>query len=507
MIDATPWLLGYARARIAALARLDPVRAQARQLAQLLAIAAGTRFGRAHRFAEIGSVADYQGAVPLTRWNGLWNDWWAPAFPVLRNVTWPGQINYVAETSGTTSGVTKHIPVSHDMIRANRRAALDVLVFHAATRPQTRVLAGKSFLLGGSTALRRLAPAVWSGDLSGIAAAKVPFWARARVLPPRALALIADWERKIALVAERLGGADIRSISGTPSWLLLFFDRLAARRPELPQRLAAHFPRLELLVHGGVGFSLYADSVARWLEGSRAETREVYPASEGFIAAADRGPGEGLRLMLDNGLFYEFVPAEQLDAAAPERHWIADAELGRDYALVLTSNAGLWSYVLGDTVRLVSLDPPRLLVTGRTAQDLSAFGEHLSSAELDVAVVAAAAAIGARIADYTAAALPPRLDEPRGGHLFVVEFDPAGADTVAFAQALDAALGHGNADYAVHRRGDFGMLPPRVLLMPPGGFARWMASRGKLGGQHKVPRVIADPAMLAELRRCAGETG
>lgn len=507
MIDATPWLLGYARGRLAALARLDPVRAQARELAQLVAIAGITRFGRAHRFAEIGSVADYQGAVPLNGWDGLWNDWWSPTFPVLRNVTWPGRINYFAETSGTTGGVTKHIPVSHAMIRANRRAALDVLVFHAAARPATRVLAGKSFMLGGSTALRRLAPAVWSGDLSGIAAAKVPFWARPRVFPPRALALIADWERKIALLADRVRGEDIRSISGTPSWLLLFFDRLAARYPEKPRRLAAHFPRLDLLVHGGVGFSPYADSFAQWLQGSRAETREVYPASEGFIAVADRGPGEGLRLILDNGLFYEFVPAEELDAAAPARHWIANAELGRNYALVVTSNAGLWSYVLGDTVRLVGLDPPRLLVTGRTAQDLSAFGEHLSSAELDAAIAAAAASVGARVADYAAAALPPGPDQPRGGHLFIVEFDAATADTAAFARALDTALAGGNADYAVHRRGDFGMLPPRVLAMPPGGFARWMASRGKLGGQHKVPRVIADPAMLAELRRLAGGAG
>ncbi|MBV9755536.1 MAG: GH3 auxin-responsive promoter family protein, partial [Alphaproteobacteria bacterium] len=341
MIDATPWLIGYARQRMAALGRLDPVRAQAHELAKLLAVAAGTRFGRTHRFAAIGSVADYQSAVPLRRWDGFWTEWWEPSFPVLRDVTWPGRINYFAETSGTTSGVTKHIPVSHDMIRANRRAALEVLAFHAAVRPDTRVLGGRSFMLGGSTALRRLAPAVWSGDLSGIAAAKVPFWARARVFPPRGLALIANWERKIALLAERVHGEDIRSISGTPSWLLLFFDRLAARWPAAARRLAAHFPRLELLVHGGVGFAPYADSVAGWLDGSRAETREVYPASEGFIAAADRGPGEGLRLMLDNGLFYEFVPLEQLAAAAPDRHWIANAELGRDYALVLTSNAGL----------------------------------------------------------------------------------------------------------------------------------------------------------------------
>ena len=505
MIDATPWLITYAQRRLAALARLDPVRAQARELDRLLQIALHTEFAATHRCADIRSVAEYQSAVPLRHYDAFWNEWWRPAFPVLRDVTWPGRINYFAESSGTSTGVTKYIPVSHDMVRANRCAALDGRGFHAAARPGTRILGGKSFLLGGSTALRRLAPGVWSGDLSGIAAAKVPFWARNRVFPPRDIALIADWERKIALLAERAPAQDIRTISGTPSWLLLFFDRLAALRPNAPRRLAEFFPNLELLVHGGIGFAPYAESFSRWLEGSHAETREVYPASEGFIAIADRDPGDGLRLILDNGLFYEFVPVEQVDEPAPVRHWIANAEVGRNYALVVTSNAGLWSYVLGDTVALTGLDPPRLRITGRITYDLSAFGEHLSGAELDAAIAAAAATTGVRVTDYAAAALPPTLGEPRGGHLFTVEFDAANADADGFARALDSALARGSADYAVHRQGDFGMLPPRVLALKAGGFAAWMASRGKLGGQNKVPRVIRDPALLADLLRFAGD--
>jgi GH3 auxin-responsive promoter len=505
MIDATPWLITYAQRRLASLARLDPVHAQARELDWLLQIALHTRFATAHRFADIRSVAEYQSAVKLRQYQAFWERWWRPHFPVLRDVTWPGLINYFAESSGTSTGVTKYIPVSHEMIRANRRAALDVLVFHTAARPHTRILGGKTLVLGGSTALRRLAPGVWSGDLSGIAATKVPFWARNRVFPPRDIALIPDWERKIALVAERALAEDIRGISGTPSWLLLFFERLAALRPNAPRRLVEFFPNLELLVHGGVGFAPYAESFSRWLEGSHAETREVYPCSEGFVAIADRGPGDGLRLILDNGLFYEFVPAEQLDDPAPVRHWIANAEIGRNYALVVTSNAGLWSYVLGDTVELTGLDPPRLRITGRITYDLSAFGEHLTGAELDAAIAAAAASVGTRVIDYAATALAPTSSEPRGGHLFIVEFDPANADVDPFARALDSALAHGNADYAVHRQGDFGMLPPRVGALPAGGFAAWMASRGKLGGQHKVPRVIHDPALLADLRRFAGD--
>ncbi len=419
-------------------------------------------------------------------------------------MTWPGTIPCFANTSGTTGAATKRIPVSRAMLRANRRAALDVLTFHLAARPNSRVLAGRNFLLGGSTALEDLAPGITAGDLSGIAVADIPAWARARSFPPRELALMADWERKIAALAPLSLAAHVTSISGTPSWMLLFFEALGRLRPGA--RLDTLYPELELVVHGGVGFAPYRAAFAAWLAGSRAETREVYPASEGFIAIADRGEGEGMRLLLDNGIFYEFVRPADLDQPLPERRWIADAELGVDYAIVLSTNAGLWSYVLGDTVTLVGRDPPRLLVTGRVGWSLSVAGEHLVGQELDAGMAEAAAAVGGSVADYAAAALPPDAADTRGGHLFIVELDSVPAERAQnFGAALDAALARLNADYAAHRHGGYGMRDPRIVLVPPGTFAAWMRARGKLGGQNKVPRVISDPALRDALRAFVGD--
>ena len=505
MWNATPLLRAYAQRRRAVLEAADPAATQARVLASLLRRARDTRFGEAFGFAGIGDVAAFQRRVPLLRHEDLWRDWWQPRFPRLVDATWPGLIPFFALTSGTTGARSKRIPVSAAMVRANRRAALDLLTFHLAARPASRILGGRSFLLGGSTALGPLAPGVAEGDLSGIAAATVPPWARRRVFPPPRLALSADWERKIAALAPLSLGADVRAFSGTPSWMLLFLERLAALHPERGARLAAFYPALELLVHGGVGWAPYRARFAAWLEGGGAETREVYPASEGFLAAADRGPDEGLRLILDNGIFFEFVRPGAVADANPDRRWINDAEEGRDYALVLSTNAGLWSYVLGDVVRLLSRRPPRIAVRGRLAQDLSVFGEHLAAAELDAAIAAAARALGGAVRDYAACARFPAADRARGGHLFLVEWEAgpgAGCPEPArFAALLDAALAAGNEDYATHRAGDYGLAAPEVRLAPPGFFAAWLAGRGRLGGQNKVPRVLADADLAADLER------
>jgi hypothetical protein len=484
---------------------MDPLEAQRATLGRLLRRGADTRFGRDHGFSEIRSISDYQSQLRLRQYEDFWRDYWQADFPDLRSATWPGRIPAFAQSSGTTGATTKRIPVSRAMLRAHEGAAFDMLAWHLAARPTSRLLGGLNFMLGGSTSLERLAPGVVAGDLSGIAAAKMPAWARLRVFPPRDLALIGDWERKVAALAQASLGRDIRSISGTPSWMLLFFEQLAALRPRRPRRLAEYYPNLELIVHGGVAFAPYRDAMSAWLEGSHAETREVYPASEGFIAVADRGPGDGLRLVLDRGLFFEFVRPAELDQPNPDRRWLGTAEPGVDYALVLSTNAGLWSYVVGDTVTLTERNPPRLLITGRTAFTLSAFGEHVSAHELDAATAEAASALGATVTDYAAAALFPTAQRARGGHVFVVELSaqPEGAEA-RFGEALDAALARRNADYADHRRGDFGMAPPRIVLVPPGGFAEWMRRRGKLGGQNKVPRVISDPALLADLLHFAG---
>ncbi|MBV8704118.1 MAG: GH3 auxin-responsive promoter family protein, partial [Acetobacteraceae bacterium] len=469
MIDATPMLRGYAAWRRRQLAAEDAAIEQERQLLRLVRRARGTAFGRAHGFDRIDSVAAFQSRVRLRRYEDFWREWWQPAFPRLRDVSWPGTIPYLAATSGTTTGATKYIPVSRAMMAANRRAALDTLVHHLAARPDSRVLAGRSFVLGGSTDLVRQAPGVQSGDLSGIAANEVPWWARPSYFPPRRLALVADWQRKIEYLAPLSLQADVRSLSGTPSWVLAFFSKLAALRPDRPARSTSWYPDLELFVHGGVNFAPYRLQFEAIFAGSRVDMREVYPASEGFIAIADRAHDEGMRLLADNGLFLEFVPVEDIDADRPVRHWLATVECGVNYAVVLSSNAGLFAYVLGDTVRFVSLHPPRVLITGRLSYTLSAFGEHLIAEELEAAIQRAAHHIERHATEYTVAAAFPTRPEELGGHSFVVEFT-ASVDEAAlarFAEALDRALAAENADYRDHRAG---MRAPEVTAASPGSF-------------------------------------
>ncbi len=435
--------------------------------------------------------------MPLRDYEAFWRDWWQPGFPSVEDATWPGRMRYFANSSGTTQAATKRIPLSSAMLRANRRTALDVLAWHFVARPDSRVARGRAVFLAGTTALERVAPDVRAGDLSGIAAFRTPIWARGRVLPPAGLARLADWRSKMARLAPLALEQPVTSMSGTASWMLLFFETAAGLRPP-GARLCDMFPALELLVHGGVGFAPYRSRFAHWLEGSAALTREVYAASEGFIAIADRGDGQGLRLVLDRGLFFEFVRPAELGSPCPDRRWIANAELGQEYALVLTTNAGLWSYVIGDTVRLVSREPPRLLVTGRTAWSLSVAGEHLIGAELDEAMGQAARAFGRHVVEYSAAPVPPDEQDGRVGHLFAIELDGP-VEATAFGRALDAALSGLNEDYAAHRSNGFGLRDPDIRLLPPGRFACWMAQRDRLGAQNKVPRVVADAAALQAL--------
>ncbi|GGK43426.1 GH3 family domain-containing protein [Salinarimonas ramus] len=506
MLDATPLLRAYAARRRRVLDREDPIAAQARTLATLVRRAEKTRFGRAHGFSEIRTSEDFAARVPVRGYEDFWARYWQEDFPVLRDATWPGKMPFFALSSGTTTGRTKYIPVSREMVAANRRAALDILVHHLGMNPRSRVLAGKSFMLGGSTALETLAPGVRAGDLSGIAAATVPFYARPRTFPPERLALEESWERKIAALAPASLREDIRAISGTPTWLLAFFETLARMNPARGERLSGFFPDLEVIIHGGVAFAPYAERFARLVEGTSIRLQEVYPASEGFFAIQDGTPEAGLRLLVDNGIYYELVRPETLGTRAPDRVSLADAELGVDYALVVSTNAGLWAYEVGDLVRLVSRDPPRIVFAGRTAFTLSAFGEHLTGAEIDRAVADAAREVGVGLVEIAVGARHRAQGEAGDHHLFVVEcvegaLPPARAR--ALRDAIDAALARENADYAAHR--DARQLDaPALLCAPRGAFEGWMRSRGKLGGQNKPPRVITDPALLAGLERFAG---
>jgi hypothetical protein len=501
MFNATPFLKLYARYRAGQISSLNQVKTQEDQLFHLIAKARATRFGQDHGFSKIWSVEDYQTNVPLRTYEQFWNEYWQKDFPKHDNITWPGVTPFFAVSSGTSSGVTKYIPFTPEMQRSNTRAGLDLLVYHLQNRPHSAIFGGRSFMLGGSTDLVEQSPGIFSGDLSGIAVKTLPWWARARYFPDQRTALLKDWEEKISILTEQSLVSDIRMISGVPSWMLIFFDKLFARKPDLEALIKNFYPNLEMLVHGGVRFSPYLNQFKDLLKGSNAELREVYPASEGFIAIADRGSDEGLRLNLDNQIFFEFVPVDELNSENPTRYWIKNVEPDVNYAIVLTTCAGLWSYILGDTVRFIEREPARILITGRTSYYLSAFGEHLIAEEIDDAVSHSAATLGVTLTDYCVAPLYPQSAGELGGHIYCIEPSEAGAslNIEQFADLLDQRLCKRNEDYEAHRARGFGLKAPTIKILNPGTFAEWMKSRGKFGGQNKVPRIITDQKLLDSL--------
>jgi hypothetical protein len=483
----------YSRHTTAALAAVDPAASQRATLRRLLRRARETRFGRDHGFASIRDVRDFQKAVPLRTYEDLWREYLGPAYPVFEDLTWPGRIPYLALTSGTTQGATKYIPVSREMLASNQKAGRTMVAYHMAHRPDSRLFHGRIFFLGGSSELERVAPGVEQGDLSGIAAKEINDFLRPYAFPPLELALEPNWDRKLTLLAEQGRGEPITAAGGVPSWLLVLFQRLLDLTGKAT--VAEVWPSLEMVVHGGVKFDPYRKTFLELLGRPTIRLQECYPCSEGFIGFGDPRTGL-LRLCLGHGLFYEFVPVDELGSPSPTRHWIGDVETGIQYAIVVSTCAGLWSHVIGDTVRFESLSPPLMTFTGRTKYTLSAFGEHLISEEIEAAIATASEATGASVCDWH---VGPVFRGPLGHHLYLVEFLRPPDDLAAFRDSLDADLGRRNADYLAHRAEGVGLPRPAVAEVSPGGFHLWMKSQGKMGGQHKVPRMDNSGEMTGRL--------
>jgi hypothetical protein len=495
---ADAWFARYAGRRVDGLDAADAARQQEQILLRLVKSARWTRFGREHGFASIRTVRDFQRRVPLRKYETFWTEYWQPAFPHLTDVTWPGPVPYLALSSGTTTGTTKYIPVSPEMLVSNRKAALTALSWFHAAHPRIWLFGGRMFLLGGSTDLTSPDPAypdTRAGDLSAIVASRLPRILNAYTYPPRALALERDWDKKLDRLAEESARLPITLVSGVPSWLLALFDRL--RQVTCQKRIADTWPRLRLIVHGGTRFEPY-EELFREILGPEVHFLETYPASEGFVAAEDARYGM-LRLIPDHGLFFEFVPVDEIESPQPTRHALGEVVPGVNYAVVLTTCAGLWAYLLGDTVRFKSREPPLLHFTGRTGQFLSAFGEHLIGNEVEQAIAEATTRTGSRIADYHVGPVYPAAGAATGFHLYLIEFLHAPHDEESFAKEIDNSLCRINEDYRAHRAGSVAIGRPKVLSVRSGGFVDWMRSRGQLGGQHKVPRIDSTGRLTREL--------
>ncbi|MGO9470737.1 MAG: GH3 auxin-responsive promoter family protein [Isosphaeraceae bacterium] len=491
----------HARLRTAQLSHANPVSDQERVLNALVRKARRTRFGRDHQFERIRSIADFQRQVPIRTYEAMWDAYFRAAYPTYKDLTWPGRVPFLALTSGTTLGTTKYIPVTAEMVAANRRAAQTMIAFHLRGTPDSRLFAGRMFFLGGSTALDQPAPTVRQGDLSGIAAVALSPLLLPYTFPPLELALDSDWDRKLA----GLAGASVREtitlVGGVPSWLLLLFERVLERSGK--STVAEVWPSLELVVHGGVKFDPYREAFRSILGSPKIRLQETYPCSEGFIAFGDFDTGL-FRLVFDHGLFYEFVPLEELELARPTRHWLGTLQKGVNYAIVVSTCAGMWAHVIGDTVRFESLDPPLFCFTGRTKYTLSAFGEHLINEEVEGAIARAATETGAFVRDWH---VGPVFAGTLGHHQYVVEFAREPDRLDRFRDALDADLSGRNADYLAHRSGDVCLPLPAVIVARRGSFENWMRSRGKLGGQNKVPRMDNAGSLTRELVSFLRQTG
>ncbi len=502
-LDVGPLVRFYTNYRLSQLNRLDLRAAQKRVLLRLVRKARSTQFGRAHSFSQIATVQEYQERVPLRTYEEFWQDWWRPNFPSLIDATWPGKIPFFAKSSGTTTGESKNIPYTPAMRRAAVKGFLDLISFHYTCRPGSAVLGGAALTLTGPTVLDRQYDNTIAGAVSAIAIGAVPKILAHRVLPPFNIANIQNWNEKIRRLAEIAPAMNVRLLGGSPNWMLIFLEELA--RQHGGDRLADWFPDLELIVHGGINFAPYRDRFAALLGSSHAETREMYSASEGVFAVADRCDGQGLRLALDGAVFFEFVPVGKLGNASTRRHTIENVKIGRDYAVVITTAAGLWSYLVGDAVRFIELDPPRLIVVGRIGNALSEFGEHLIEFEIAEAVGDAARAIGCRVQDYCVGA----VHEKTGGHhRYLIEMkDKTCPETVRrFAEEIDLRLKERNADYRELRTDNMAIGPPEVVLVRPSGFQDWMRLRRQLGGQNKLPHIVKSKALFLDIESVAAST-
>ncbi len=477
------------------------MRDQARTLLRLTRRARHTRFGRDHGFERIRGVRDYQEAVPIRTYEALWEEYLRDRYPVFEDLTWPGRIPYLALTSGTTQGITKYIPVSREMVASNRQTAAMMLAYHCAAHPEARLFGGRILFLGGCAELRLVAEGVEEGDLSGIAAREVSPLLRPFTSPPLEVALESDWDRKLSRIAGLARHQPITLVSGVPSWLLMLFQRLLAETGK--STLIDIWPRLEVIVHGGIKFDPYRETFRAIVGSDRVRMLDTYCCSEGYVAFADPRT-ERLRLAHDNGIFYEFLPADELESPRPTRHWLGDVECGVNYAIVVSTCAGMWAHVIGDTIRFESRNPPLLTFTGRTRQTLSAFAEHLIGEELEAAIAHAARESDSGVREWH---VGPVFEGTPGYHQYVVEFLAEPADLALFRDRLDADLARRNADYEAHRNPGAGIPPPAVLTARPGAFETWMRRRGKLGGQNKVPRVDNTGTLTRELVEFLRETG
>lgn len=473
----------------------DPVTAQRDLLEDLISHGQYTEFGRKYRMDKISGIDEFRKCIPIQEYEDL-----KPYIERLmkgeENLLWDTPASWFAKSSGTTSERSKFIPITEESIQdCHYQAAKDVITMYYDAHPDSDLLTGKGLVIGGSHQINAINEEVHYGDLSAVLLQNMPAWAGRMRTPDLSIALMDKWEEKIEKLANNTIKEDVTSISGVPTWTLVLFKRILDITGK--SVISDVWPNLELYMHGGVSFTPYKDQFKKII-GKDICYLDMYNASEGFFAAQSNSQEDGMLLYLQHGIYYEFLPVEDYGKPNAQTVTLRNVEKDRNYALVITTNGGLWRYLVGDTIKFVSLTPHKVIVTGRVRSFINAFGEEMIIDNADKAIAEASKQTMAIVNEYTAA--PVYFSEnSNGAHEWLIEFDKEPVNLDLFTEVLDNTLKKINSDYEAKREKDIALRMPIVRSMPQGIFQQWLKMKNKLGGQHKIPRLNNNRKILEEV--------
>jgi len=477
-----------------------PLEVQKEVFEKLIQRAKNTEWGLRYGYADIASPEEYRRRVPLQTYEEV-KPYMLRMKAGEQKLLWPSEINWFAKSSGTTADKSKFIPVSKEALEeCHYKGGKDLLALYNHSFPNNNLYGGKSLVMGGSSSINELRKDSYYGDLSAIIINNLPFWVEFKRVPDRSIALMDEWEKKIEIMARSVMNEDVTNMAGVPSWTLVLLKRILEITGK--SNISELWPNLELFIHGGVSFEPYREQFKALIPNEGMHYYESYNASEGYFGIQDSPDRNDMLLMLDYGIYYEFIPAESAHEDQPATVDLQDVEVGRNYEMVISTNAGLWRYRLGDTVEFTTKEPYRIRVTGRTKHFINAFGEELIIDNAERALVEACNKNDCAVSDYTAG--PIYMSGTRsGGHEWLIEFKKHPDSLEKFTADLDDALKRLNSDYEAKRTGDLNLAMPLVKAVPEGTFYRWLKTKGKLGGQNKVPRLANNREFLEAISKVA----
>ncbi|MBA3648118.1 MAG: GH3 auxin-responsive promoter family protein [Chitinophagales bacterium] len=481
-----------------------PLDAQLKIFNSLLQQAANTEWGKKYDYSTIRHPDEFRRRVPVQNYESL-----KPYFKRImsgeQNLLWNTPVKWFAKSSGTTSDTSKFIPMTKESIEdCHYKGAIDLLSAYCALNPDTKILSGKGLIVGGSHQINPLNNSSSYGDLSAVLLQNMSFFAQWYRTPDLSIALMDDWEKKLEALALSTINEDVTNLSGVPTWTILLIKRIFEITGK--NNLLEVWPNLELYIHGGVSFTPYRREFKTLIRSEKINYYETYNASEGFFGFQFGLNDEDLVLHLSNGIFYEFIPSGEFLSEQPKTVLLHEVNTNDNYALVISTNGGLWRYVVGDTIRFTSVRPYRIRVSGRLKHFINAFGEEVIVDNTDRALAEACHRTGAVVKDYTVAPIYLTA-ENRGGHEWLIEFSNAPEDLGEFTEMLDQSLRSLNSDYDAKRAKDLALLVPVIHQMPPNTFYNWLKSKNKLGGQNKVPRLNNDRVLIDEILKMNGQSG